>query len=405
MNRIRQTALCRAWWACLVIACCFATGVNARDEAPAPAKPRPAAAPWRFAEAMERRAPLQRVVGAPGSARTAPCATAPSESAQYDEALEYARGMGSYSLLIWRAGRCELAHYFPPFTSELRPESASMHKTVLALLIAAAIADGHIDSADDSAGKYLHPWRDEPMAAVTLRDLLTMSSGLEPFSREGGTASPGWRFIMGEGNIREMSLSRPLKHPPGTVFNYDGLNSQVLLQVLEAATGTGYVDFLQRRLWQPLGADDAYVWVYNEPPGMPRGYSALLATAQDWLRIGLLIKDRGMYGGNALLPGELVDAMTSPSAANPNYGWQLWLGTRYEAKRYYSADKSGVAMAMAEPFAVPDMIYLDGIGGQRVYISRSLDLVIVREGDSRLDWDDAYLPNLIIRSNDEGAQL
>lgn len=405
MNRVSQGAVRRVRWVCFVVACSFAGIAVARDEAPAPSTPRPAGAPWRFAEAMERRAPLQRVVGAPGSVVAAPCAKAPAESAHYGEALEYAKEMGSYSLLIWRRGRCELAHYFPPFTSELRPESASMHKTVLALLVAAAMADGHIESADDPAGRYLHAWRDQPMGAITLRDLLTMSSGLEPFSREGGTDSPGWRFIMGEGDVRAMSLSRPLQHPPGTVFNYDGINSQLLLQVLEAATGTAYIDFLQRRLWQPLGADDAYVWTYSEPPGMPRAYTALMATAQDWLRIGLLIKDRGMYGGTSLIPGELIDAMTSPSAANPNYGWQLWLGTRYEAKRYYSANKSGVAMAMAEPFAVPDMIYLDGIGGQRVYISRSLDLVIVREGDSRLDWDDAFLPNLIIRSNDEGAQL
>lgn len=52
----------------------------------------------------------------------------------------------------------------------------------------------------------------------------------------------------------------------------------------------------------------------------------------------------------------------------------------------------------SEPFLVDDMIYLDGFGGQRVYISRSLDLVIVRMGESRPDWDDTKLPNLVIEA-------
>ena len=88
--------------------------------------------------------------------------------------------------------------------------------------------------------------------------------------------------------------------------------------------------------------------------------------------------------------------MTTPSGPNPNYGWQAWLGTQFEAQRYYSETKTGFAALASEPFAVDDIIYLDGFGGQRVYISPSKDLVIVRTGDPAFDWDDSYLPNSVI---------
>jgi CubicO group peptidase (beta-lactamase class C family) len=351
--------------------------------------------PGPFSEAMARHAPLQRVEGS-----NAPplCAEAPASSVRYGSAMSYAEATGSYSLLIWRAGRCELAHYFAPHDASLRPESASMHKTVVALLLAAAIADGHVESADDPVGRYLHEWKGDPRGEIALRDILTMASGLAPFSRDGGVDSPGWRYVTGNGNARQATLARPLVREPGSLFHYSGFNTQLLLMVIEAATGRSYGDYLRDRLWQPLGASDAYLFLYDEEPPMARAYSALMTTADSWLRVGLLLKDRGVFGGERLLPAALVDEMTSPSRSNANYGWQLWLGNEYEPVRYYNRQQTGAGMRSAEPFAVDDMIYLDGIGGQRVYVSRSEDLVIVRLGDMRLDWDDTHLPNLVLRA-------
>ncbi|MFT7288568.1 MAG: CubicO group peptidase (beta-lactamase class C family) [Halieaceae bacterium] len=278
-----------------------------------------------------------------------------------------------------------------------------MHKSVVALLVAAAIADGAIGSADDPIGDYLPAWRNDPRGAISLRDVLTMTSGLEPFSREGGFNSPGWSYVQGPGDARAETLGRPLVRKPGTVFHYSGFNSQLLLMVIEAATGRSYIDYLSERLWQPLGNSDAWLWMYDEPEPMPRAFTALMASAEDWLRIGLLVKDFGRYAGQQLIPAELIQEMTAPSAAYANYGWQLWLGTEHEQMRYYNRSGEGVGIKSEEPFVANDMIYFDGIGGQRVYISRSLDLVIVRQGDRRLDWDDSLLPNLVIRAA-EGAE-
>ena len=147
---------------------------------------------------------------------------------------------------------------------------------------------------------------------------------------------------------------------------------------------------IRDRLWAPLGAEDASVWLYEED-GFPRGHTALLARPRDWLRLGLLIKDQGKFEGEQLIPEALMEAATTPSAANANYGWQIWLGNEYQDMRFYNDAKIGPSVLASEPYAADDIVFFDGFGGQRVYTSRSENLVIVRLGALRFDWDDARL--------------
>ncbi len=355
-------------------------------------------APGDFSTAMQRLEPLSSIKG---GADSPICHSAAVQSPQYAHAVDYAESMGSYSLIIWKNGECLLERYFPPFDRDLRPESASMHKSIVGILVAAAIADGHIEGPDVRIGKYIGEWNEDPRGDITLRQLLTMSSGLKPMSSEGGTASEAMLYVSGPEDVRQMTLDRPLRDKPGTVFNYLGLNSQLLLMILETATGMDYVDYASERLWRPLDAADAYVWDYVGKSPMPRAHLSLLATARDWLKVGLLLKDYGHYNGRQVIPRHLILEATTSSQVNPNYAWHMWLGDVYEGERFYNMEKTGPSVPMSEPFAVDDLVFFDGFGGQRVYISRKEDLVIVRQGDMRLDWDDAALPNLVLRALQE----
>lgn len=317
-------------------------------------------------------------------------------AADYSSLLEIETQNKTHALLVWHDGALRMEKYFAPASAELRPESASMHKSVLALLFAAAIDDGYIESADDPVGRYIPEWSDDPRGDIPLRHLLTMSSGLKPLSREGGVESASYAFIFDGAEAKNTTLSQPLQDEPGVVFNYQNISSQQLLIVLENATGKPYAEYLSDRLWTKIGAADAFLWL-NEPDGFPRGYSALLARAQDWLKVGLLIKDKGVVRGEQVISSGLIDEATAPSDANPNYGWQIWLGTSYEPMRYYTADRSS-GFPASEPFLASDMIYFDGFGGQRVYISREKDLVIVHLGEIHFEWDDAALPNAVTRA-------
>ncbi len=361
---------------------------NSADEtasAPAPEK-RPT-----FADAMDTRTPLARVAGAhqPLDVRSRQSAD------RFGDAVQYAMDMESYSLLIWKDGELLLERYFEPHDENLRPDSASMHKTVAALLVGVAVGQGAIASVDDRVGKYIPEWNNDARGDIEIRHLLEMNTGLQPLSTEGDTESVSYKFWMEGSDARAITLSMQQDYAPEEKFHYLNAATQLLCLILENATKQPYVDYLSKNLWQPLKAKDAFVWL-NEPTGFPRAYTALMARPRSWLRVGLLIKDFGQLGGRQLVPEAYVREMTSPSPTNANYGWQIWLGNEFDPERHYNHLETGFGVMAGEPFALQDLIYLDGFGGQRVYISRSENLVIIRTGNQRLDWDDARLPNSIL---------
>lgn len=354
------------------------------------ATPPPADGTPDFSTAASRHEPLGVVAGA---AAPSPLDRSP-DSIDYSDPVGYAESMGSYSLLIWHAGALRVEEYFSGHGPSLRSESASLHKTVLALTVAAAIDDGLIDDPQSSASDWLIEWQDSARQQIRIVDLLTMSSGLRPLSWEGGMTSEAGQFLSGGDTVRRTLLAMEPEATAGSVFRYANTDSQLLALVLERATGEAYENYLSGRIWKRLGAADAYVWL-NEADGFPRTYTALLARARDWLRIGLVIKDRGTFAGEQIVRADLIDRMTAASERNPGYGWQLWRGIDRVGQRYYNEAREGLSVAQSEPFSIEDWLFLDGWGGQRVYISRRHDLVVVRLGDARTDWDDAELPNRV----------
>ena len=357
--------------------------------------PEPAPFPS-FSTAMTRLQPLATIAGNESDSDT------PSldEEKTFEGAIAYAKAMDSFALLISHKGELLVEKYFGEFDKSLRPESASMHKSVVGLLIAAALSDGLIDEVDTPIKNYTPEWRDDPRGDIRLLDLLTMSSGLENLSFIGGPSSPAMRYVVEGENARATTLGLTLGTEPGSKFQYSNAVTQLLVIVLEAATGKPYHEYLSERLWRPIGALDAYVWL-NEADGFARGYTTLLARARDWLKVGQLIKNKGRVNGEQIIDENILSNATAPSRLNSNYGWQIWRGGEYQKKRYYNTEKTGIAVSTSAPYLVDDLLFFDGFGGQRVYISRKKDLVIIRLGEVRFDWDDSVIPNLVIEALNE----
>lgn len=312
------------------------------------------------------------------------------------EAEQYADSTGSVALLIYHRGALRYEKYWPGFDRSTRTNPNSMHKTVLGLLVGAAIADGFIDSVDAPASKWITEWQGDERRKITVRDLLQMSSGLQvPIFGTWKSA----KILFGS-DLSAGVLGLPSVKSSGSEYQYSNANSQVLLILLERATGQRYSSYLSSRLWQRLGADDAALWMDREG-GLPRGFCCLFATARDWLRVGRLFLDGGRVGDDQLVPTEWIADTVMPAPKNPNFGYQVWLGSPPSTERRYN--DYTVKAFHSEPFAAKDIIYIDGFGGQRVYVIPSLQLVIVRTGKSTTSWDDAVIPNAIIRAVSNGG--
>lgn len=313
-----------------------------------------------------------------------------------EAALALAERHKSHALLVWQAGALEIEHYGDGFGPSSRYDTASMHKPVVALLLGAAISDGKIGSVEDPLGRYV-PGLPPARAALPLRALLEMASGLETPSPSNDPASPYWQTVFGD-DLAAAIAHWPQAGAPFERFFYANANPQYLAWAIERATGERYAAYLSRRLWAPIGAADARVWLDREA-GSARGFCCLQASARDWLRVGLLLLHQGHAGGRAVVPASHVGRMLAPSQANPNFGWQIWRGSPWLPQRMY-APNVPVKIPAAEPFAAGDVYYVDGSGGQRVYVVPSRQLVAVRIGPPSRSWDDAELPNLLLRGLD-----
>jgi CubicO group peptidase (beta-lactamase class C family) len=329
-------------------------------------------------------APLDTVVGAPTADLQGP-----SDDPRFAAAIAYGAQTDSDALLVWQRGRLLLAHDYPGHGPDSRTWSASMEKTLVALLVGVAIARGDIQSVDQPAALWLPEWKHDARAKITLRDLLTMSSGLEHPTFGSPKAAP---LILGT-DMTPALLALGVAQPPGQAFDYNTSDAEIMMIILERATHEAFADLLSTGLWKPLGLADADL-ALDHVGGLPR--PTIFARARDWLAIGELIDGQGVYHGRRVVPSAWIRAMVAPSPLNPNYGFFIWRGSPPGTERSYGPFV-GYKAKHSAPFVAPDILYLDGYGGERVFVVPSRSLVIVRTGATRDDWDDAIIPNAVIK--------
>lgn len=308
-------------------------------------------------------------------------------------AIEFSQATGSHALLIYHKEALVLEHYFPGYSKQHLTSTASMHKSVLALLIGIAIDQGFIKSVDQPASDFLREWASDQRNKITIRQMLQQSSGID-YPEFSFHPLGEWNEMVVGDNVLKITLNQAAEKQPGTEFAYNGINPQNLGLLLQRATGQRYSSYLSENLWQYIAEEDSYVILDSEINKMPRMFCCLDAIAKDWLRVGILILNKGILNEKRIVSEAWIEQMTSSSQLNPNYGYLTWLGMEHQERRIYNI-KSTATGFHSEPYIDKDVIYFDGFGGQRVYIIPSQELVIVRTGAIKMDWDDAKLPNII----------
>lgn len=301
-----------------------------------------------------------------------------------EQAAAFAKARQSVGLLVLHQGQVVAEHYWGGHTAASTTNSMSMMKTVVALLVGIAIEEGHIGAVTDTVAQYIPEWAEDDRRHITLEHLLYMTSGLRNDDRESWLWSDLVQMYMGI-DVNELVLAIPAEKMPGTVYEYNNANTQLLGIVIARATGRPFQAYLAEKLWTPLGAGEAAIWL-DEERGVPKTFCCFFATARDWGRIGLLMAHKGRYGVTQVVPEAWIARMTRPSPLEPDYGLHIWL------------DRGGRnAHLRTTPILDGRASILMGARHQRVYVLPTYDLVIVRVGDTPQAWDDAFLPNTLIR--------
>jgi CubicO group peptidase (beta-lactamase class C family) len=215
-----------------------------------------------------------------------------------------------------------------------RLTSWSMAKTVTAMLIGIAIAEGRIRSIDDSAVVYVPALAGTEYGRTSLRHLLQMSSGvrfLEEYTGKDDVSRLATDTIrqVGSDGVEAVTQFNVRAAPPGTRFYYASAETQVLGLVLRSAAGRPVAEYLQEKIWEPIGAESDATWLIDRA-GQEATYCCINAVLRDYARLGLLFAHDGNWRGRQIIDAAWIEEATRVHASQPQpatgaYGYQVWI--------------------------------------------------------------------------------
>lgn len=262
-------------------------------------------------------------------------------------------------VLVLQDGRIRLERYVSPHGRTTRWNSFSVAKSITSTLVGAAIKDGAIRSLDDSVTRYITALAGSAYDPVTVRHLLTMTSGVrwnEDYTDANSDVArmyaepPDAGFDMTVSYVRRL----PREAPPGTKWVYKTSETNLVGVLVAEATGKRLADYLSEKIWRPYGMERDAEWMIDDA-GHEQGGCCLAMTLRDYGRFGQFILDGAQIDGTPVVAdGWLREATRTQvsTGAGTGYGFQWW--TRED-----------------------DAFEARGIFGQTLHIDRARRLVIV----------------------------
>lgn len=195
-------------------------------------------------------------------------------------------------------------------------ETRSLTKGIVALGVLALIADGKVRSLDTPLSELFPEFREGPRAAITLRHVLTHTTGLRHAKTDADA-------LNAQADRLAYARSLPVVEAPGTKFSYSNEACQLLAGVFPAAAGEPVDSYVAKRIFAPLGISEV-PWK-RDRSGTPQTYYGVALRARDLAKIGQLLLDEGVFEGRRVLPAELTRLLFLPSERFAGYSLGFWL--------------------------------------------------------------------------------
>lgn len=271
---------------------------------------------------------------APISASQAPRALPPGQplALQQADVDAFMADQRVAALVVIHKGQLRLERYGFDFSADGRWTSFSVAKSLTSTLVGAAVADGAIRSLDDPVSTYVQGLKGSAYDDVTVRQLLTMSSGVRWNEDYEDPQSDVARFnnheaAPGEDVTVSYLKTLPRAHPPGTVWNYNTGETNLIGVLVREATGKSLAAYLQEKIWQPFGMEADATWILGAT-GAEIGGCCIQAATRDYARFGLFVLEGGMAGGRRVVPeGWFAEATRTAlpiGIPGAGYGFQWW---------------------------------------------------------------------------------
>ncbi len=262
--------------------------------------------------------------------------------------------------------------YFKGYTNTNKITSWSVAKAFISALIGIALEDNYINSIDDPITKYMPELKVSGYNNVPIKHILQMQSGVR-FTENFGYQNTDiyqllYKLFLYIQPMEKAVLNYPSQFPSGNFFEYMGLNSQILSLLVKRTTGQNIVTYLEKKIWQPMGAESDAYWL-TDNYGTEVTFCGMNCTLRDYAKFGLVYLHDGYFNGQQIIPKSWVKESTIPDTPHLKPG---------------ATDESYFRWGYQYHWWIPEGSKGDycatGAWGQYLYINPEKNLVIVKTG-------------------------
>ncbi|WP_256012071.1 serine hydrolase domain-containing protein [Desertivirga xinjiangensis] len=273
----------------------------------------------------------------------------------------------SVAFLIIKNDSLVHEEYWDGYTDSTLSNPFSITKSIVSLLVGAAIKDGHIRSVNQPVSDFLPEFKESEKSKITIKHLLQMTSGLdfmESYSSPFNYTTEAYYGTDLKGLVGKLKVIET----PGTVSRYKSGDTQVLGMLLSQATGRTLSDYASEKLWEKLGVESAAEWSLDHVEGVEKAYCCFYTNARDLAKIGKLVLQNGKYNGEQLIDSAYMQASFVPVGL-PDQRGNL---TDYYGYSWWLIHRGGVQVNHAR-----------GLAGQYLFVIPSQNMIVVRLGKKR----------------------
>ncbi len=276
--------------------------------------------------------------------------------------------MNSVAFVIIKDGELYFEKYWDDYSPQSKSNSFSAAKSVVAFALLKAIDDGYIKGVDQKVVDFIPEMNGPENKDLSIRDVLTMSSGLNWQESYSGLFNSTTEAYYGK-DLFKLIKDLKVVEEPGKTFKYLSGNTQVLGQLVTNAVGKPLSTYVGEKLWTPLNAEQSALWCLDDKNGIEKCYCCFNSNARDFARWGQLMLDTGAWKGKQIISKDLMTEALTPATHLTDqhgesvnyYGYQVWMLN---------------AMGMRMP-------YMRGILGQYIISIPEKNAVVVRLGHDR----------------------
>ncbi|MDX2430461.1 MAG: serine hydrolase [Bacteroides sp.] len=248
---------------------------------------------------------------------------------------EYLESSFTKGFLVIQDGSLVHEKYYSGHSESTQHISWSMAKSVVSALFGIAMEEGYIQSVDQTVDSYLPELIGSGYEGVRIKDVLQMSSGVKFNENYRAFMSDinkwGRSFAFGRSQ-NKFASTLVREEEPGTHLHYVSINTHVLGMIIVKVTGKSLSEYLEEKLWKPLGMEYNAYWLCDDS-GMEVALGGLNIALRDYAKIGQLFLNQGKWQGEQILPREWALASVTPDARHLmpennkifGYGYQWWI--------------------------------------------------------------------------------